>query len=359
MKRINFFVKSMYGGGAQRVIIVLAEEFIRLGYEINIIAMYDECDYPINDKISIIPIYINSEKLNIENNYVNLDSVYDRCKFNSNDVFIACSSSATLYEYALYFWEKCNATDKPKIIAALTNDPQNSPSSRSGQMKRDAMFEKVECVDGRFVFQTKEAMEYFSESIQKRGTIINNPITQNIPLPFSGIRKKAIVTAGRLNFQKNFPLLIKAFFNVLKKHKDFELHIYGKGEEENKLRELAKNDRRIIFKGFSTNLLDEIKDATCFVLPSNFEGVSNVMLESLCLGIPTICTDCPVYGARHFIDNGISGLIIPMEDPYAMTEAINRIIEDPEFGRFLSENATKVSERLNVEEICQQYIDLF
>ena len=72
---------------------------------------------------------------------------------------------------------------------------------------------------------------FFSKSIQKKGTVIGNPVdSSRIPQPFEGERKKVIVGAERLDKQKNFSLLISAFAEFSKIRPDFELIIYGEGK---------------------------------------------------------------------------------------------------------------------------------
>ena len=148
-------------------------------------------------------------------------------------------------------------------------------------------------------FQTADGIGYFPAAIAKKAVIIPNPIDASIPQRYEGERAKKIVTVGRLHSQKNQALLLEAFSDFRAARTDYTLHIYGEGELEEKLKayavELGLGDS-VVWHGFSARVKEEIADSRMFVLSSDFEGISNSMLEALAMGIPTISTDCPIGG---------------------------------------------------------------
>ena len=80
------------------------------------------------------------------------------------------------------------------------------------------------------------------------------------------------------------------------------------------------------------------------------------MLEALGLGLPTICTDCPVGGARETIRDGENGLLIPVGDVEALYRSMCRIADDPGFADRLSRNAVAIRQELSVERIAAQWL---
>ena len=91
------------------------------------------------------------------------------------------------------------------------------------------------------IFQTEMAKSFFSEHIQKKGVVLQNPVdATRIPEPYTGERKKVFAAVGRLEPQKNFPMLIKAFSEFHKEEKDYQLIIYGEGKERTNLEKLIK-----------------------------------------------------------------------------------------------------------------------
>ena len=135
-----------------------------------------------------------------------------------------------------------------------------------------------------------------------------------------------ILGIGRLAPQKNFSLLIKAFAQV-RQIRPSRLVIIGDGagEELLKLQALAVSlgltPAEIWFAGRQSNPLKFLAHAGLFVLSSNWEGMSNVLLEAMACGCPVVATDCPT-GVRELLEGGRSGVIVPLGDVDAMTQAI-------------------------------------
>ena len=212
------------------------------------------------------------------------------------------------------------------------------------------------------VFQTNDAKEYFSKRIQDKGTIIFNPINPELPERYTGIRRKAIVAVGRLAKQKNFSLLIDAYAEVAKIYPDYRLFIYGEGPErqqlEKKVQDLGLQDK-IIMPGFSRDIYNEMNNCTAYVSSSDYEGMSNSMLEALALGLPTICTDCPIGGAKTVIENGINGILTPVGEVQPLSDAMLKVIEDDNFRNMISNNAYQIRKKLDVCDVARQWSKLF
>ena len=136
---------------------------------------------------------------------------------------------------------------------------------------------------------------------------------------------------------------------------------YGKGEELEMLRVLSQNlgiEDAVHFPGHSTKIHEIMADSAMFVLSSNYEGLSNSMLEALAVGIPTICTDCPPGGAREFITDGVNGMLIPVGDTEALTEKLCLLADHPELCAKISAEAIKVRDRLDPQRILSQWEDV-
>ena len=100
--------------------------------------------------------------------------------------------------------------------------------------------------------------------------------------------------------------------------------------------------------------LDEMKKASMFVLSSNFEGMSNALIEAMCLGLPCISTK--VSGSTDLINDGANGLLIDLDDREQLFNAMKRIIEDEEFALSLGMEATKIYSQLNVDKISKEWV---
>lgn len=211
----------------------------------------------------------------------------------------------------------------------------------------------------RIIFQTPGARDYFPENIRKKGVVIPNPLTRNLP-DWKGIDscEKTVMTACRLNAQKNLPMLISAFAEFRKTHPEYTLKIYGDGELKEDMKQLARDKNvadSVLFPGYAKNIHEIMSCSGIFALTSDYEGLSNSMLEALAIGIPTVCTDCPPGGAKLYIEDGISGMLVPVGDTEALTEKLCRMADDPVLCEKMSENSRKIREELDVDKVLGQW----
>lgn len=233
---------------------------------------------------------------------------------------------------------------------------RNDPAHFSGKRLRDWSYRKSE----KLVLQTEDMKRCFSKDIQKKAVVIPNPVSDDMPEPYTGERKKRIVAVGRLQPQKNHKLLLEAFADFQKICHDYELHIFGVGELETMLIQRAEELHiadNVVFRGFSASVKEEIWDSAMFVLSSDYEGISNSMIEALAMGIPVISTDCPAGGSRMYIKNNENGILVPVGDKKALAEAMMKLARNPEFAKQLSVNAVKVKEQYALVKIADRFLE--
>ena len=248
---------------------------------------------------------------------------------------------------------------KYNYIFSLRNDPVlwEKDSKSIFKYLRNYYFDNAKYV----VFQTEEARAYFSASIQKKGVIIPNMIKEGLPMPYEGERVREVVTFCRLNSQKNIYMLLRAFKIFLEDHNDYVLKLYGRGEEEDRLKvyanELGISDK-VWFCGFNSNIHNDILRSMMYVNSSDYEGISNSMIEALAIGIPTICTDCPPGGAKMFIRSGENGILVPVGDYKAMAKAMATIADDSKLRQKFSQNSIEIRKELDLLSICKKWESL-
>lgn len=98
-------------------------------------------------------------------------------------------------------------------------------------------------------------------------------------------------------------MLLEAFALFNKKDNSYRLHIYGEGTEQEQLQRYVEKlglSQNVIFKGLELDIHKRMQEATMYVLSSDYEGISNSLLEAMSMGMPCISTDCPCGGSRHF-----------------------------------------------------------
>ena len=344
MKKVLFVIGTMANGGAERVISVLANRLNKKGYSVSIVTIIDNrVEYQLDDDIMHYSIELNGGRIqrNIER-IRKLKKIIREVNPDAIISFLAIVNMTTLI---------ANVGIGKQVIVSERNDPAKEPAHKISRVFRNLCYRFLGC-DG-FVFQTQDAMNYFGKKIKGKSVIIPNPIT-NLPEVYTGERRKNIVTIARLEPQKNIPLLLSSFAEIHKKYPEYVLEIYGRGYLQESLQEYAKElkiESSVIFHGFAKNVHESIVDAGMYVMSSNYEGISNGMLEALGMGLPVIATDCPIGGARMFINDGVNGLLIPTNNKEKMVSAILSLIEDECTAEKLGKKASAIREELNVEKI--------
>ena len=256
------------------------------------------------------------------------------------------------------------AKDLPnKIIISERGNPERLMKKRYGQKFIEKYYSRVNTA----VFQTIEAKNAYPTNIGENGVVISNPIKSDLPEPFMGERNKNIITFCRISLQKNLPVLIEAYALLHKEHPEYRLRIIGDAlnEEgiavqkaiEKQIQEL-KLEEAVDFLPFSSNVHEEILEDFMYVNSSDYEGISNAMLEAMAIGMPVVCTDCPIGGARATIQNEVNGMLVPVGDSEAMYQAMKKVIEDRLLKEKLSLNAVKVRKELSIENISRQWMEL-
>lgn len=348
--KIAFITSSLTGGGAERVVSVLANSLSEKdGMEVSIITIIeDKISYELSTKVNY---YANNstKKQKISRIIQRYDFLKNTLKAIDADIVISFCTQINIY--SIFAMKGLRG----KLIISERNDPNNDPIQRYVRKMRDYIYRYCEYA----VFQTPDAAAYFNRIIRGKTAVIMNPIKDNLPDRFEGVRDKRIVSVARLTDVKNHAMLIRAFYSVQSKYQEYKLEIFGEGPERNKLQDLINSlgmQDKISLLGFCANVHERIVSAGCFVLPSNYEGISNSMIEAMGLGLPVICTDCPIGGARMAIQNGVNGILIPVGDEKGLVNAILKILDDSNYRDKLSYEAVKIKEKLSSEQIVNQWI---
>ncbi|OGZ62602.1 MAG: hypothetical protein A2639_02565 [Candidatus Staskawiczbacteria bacterium RIFCSPHIGHO2_01_FULL_34_27] len=169
-----------------------------------------------------------------------------------------------------------------------------------------------------------------------------------------------VLAAGRLLNQKDFPTLLRAFAMVVKTM-SARLAILGEGKDRGKLEKLAEElgiSDKVVFLGFQINPFKYMKRATVFVLSSLHEGFGNVLVEAMACGTPVISTDCK-SGPSEIIDNGKSGILVPVGDYQSLSKAIIRVLSDASSRQHFSLEGVKRARYFSVEKNIKGYEDVF
>jgi len=170
-----------------------------------------------------------------------------------------------------------------------------------------------------------------------------------------------VMAMGRLQREKAYDVLLRAFSSVLKAFPQAQLAILGEGPLEAQLKEQAAElggDHAVAFPGFQKNPWPYVKHADLFVLASRFEGLPNALLEALALGTPIVATDCP-GGVREIQKSVAEIILVPPEDHVALAAGIIATLSKPKSERPSSRQVAESLSDFDLLNVVREYSQLF
>lgn len=349
--KLIFCIDSLNKGGAERVLSNIVNDFCK-DHNITIITTSStKSSYQIDRRIKIYSL--DEEKKHLLKNFVRVKNLYKYIKEIKPDAIITFMPPQSFRVLTI------KKLLKTKVIVSVRNDPKKEYSSFKNKIAMKLLYNKA---DG-FVFQTKEAQEYFSKKIQKKSVIIPNPVNDLFLVDtYNGNRKKEIVAVGRLEKQKNYFYLLNTFKELLNIRNDYILKIYGEGSLRNEIEEFIRKNKLekfIKLMGNKDDIKSEIYKSSVFVLPSLYEGMPNSLMEAMALGLPCISTDCPCGGPKFLIKDGYNGLLVKINDQKELLDAICKYIDDEQFAMKCGCNANKYMKKFssnNINSLWLNYI---
>lgn len=397
-KKVIMVMPVMKGGGAERVAALLLNEFHKNGYDCRFIitsmSSKDIINCDLNPQINVTSIKDIPGKTRL------IQKIRDKglrifssliCKVFEGLNFSVPATLAYLSFISEYsgeikalrkvFYENPDATVisflqpsipmtllalrglNNKVIVSERGNPERLIKKRYGYKFIDKYYRRADAV----VFQTQDAKKIYPPAIAEKGTVIFNPIKDNLPLPYTGEREKNITTFCRISSPKNLPMLIRAFYQFNKEYKNYRLKIIGDAlnDDDKKVLEQVKKcieelnlSEKIDMLPFSTDVHHIILKDAIYASSSDHEGMSNAMLEAMAIGMPVVCTDCPIGGARAVIKNGENGFLTEVGNSEGMYEAFKKIVENKALSDKLSKNAAKIREELSLENTAKKWMEL-
>jgi glycosyltransferase involved in cell wall biosynthesis len=235
-------------------------------------------------------------------------------------------------------------------VISERNDPKHDGRGAFMQWYCNRIYHQAKAI----VYQNEHEKSCFSKSLEKKGCIIPNPVSVAAVKTESS---DVIATAGRLIEQKNQKILVSAMAQVHKVYPDVKCRIYGEGALREALQtqidELGLQDI-VTLEGNVKDIHARLSQCGIFALTSNFEGLSNALIEAMQVGLACITTDYP--GARELITDGENGLVVPMNEADALAKSIIKLIENKDgCADTLAQQGQTFAARFNAETVLTQW----
>lgn len=350
MMNVGFLIPNMYRGGAERTMSILCNEFAARGYGVTLFLTENEdgIRFKLADKINVVDID-SSKKYYAFKMWDYIGRLKKEIKDRNIGILVSfivrTNISAIIASRQLGV----------PVIVSERNNPYIVPANSKLRVIRDFLY----CYANGVVFQTKYARDYFSNKITKNSRVIMNPMSEAIGSSVEFEHKdNIIISACRLEPQKNVPLLIEAFEMIANEIPHYKLHIYGEGSKRDSIETIIRQKNlgdRVFLMGQSGEIISKVANAKIFVLSSDFEGLSNALMEAMCVGTACIATDSPTYGNRDIISDGYNGFLVPVGDANALAAKIMELAKNDELLKLFSERAKRLAEETNYTKIVDDW----
>ncbi len=171
-------------------------------------------------------------------------------------------------------------------------------------------------------------------------------------------RKHVVLASGRLNFQKDFPALLRAWALLGERRQDWKLKIIGEGGDMPKLKTLAEElgiSDCVELPGYSSDVAGEMRNASIFAMTSLFEGFGLVIVEAMSCRLPVVSFDTK-YGPRDIIRDGVDGFLVENRDEEVFAETLYQLMMDEELREKMAANAEQRAMDFDVNVIAQKWM---
>ncbi|WP_340202377.1 glycosyltransferase family 4 protein [Ascidiimonas sp. W6] len=349
--KIDFVINSLVGGGAERVMVLLANYFSSKGHDISIITFNEPDDFELDPQVKRVKLHQGNIKNHTIRSILNLTKYYTKRKnrpqvmipFMTHGNFIGILVSK-LYGIKTVSSEHNNHLKKTDQIGAFT---------KKYLYRFTNVLTVLTAYDVPFYKKHKATVEVMPNPCTFKALDLRNPE-----------REKVIIAVGDLNryHHKGFDNLIPLIAPVLEKYPKWKLKMIGAGNEGLTMLQglTAKHgiSDQVIFTGFSDKVADIMKVSEIFILPSRFEGLPMVLLEAMSQGLACLAYDC-ITGPSDIIEDKISGLLVENQNPDKMAELLQKLIDNDSLRQELGSNAIKSLGRFRIEVIYQKYMHIF
>ncbi len=340
--KITFVTNGLCSGGSERVLSIIANGLYQRGYKIDIISLKQkDVFYKIEDGIRLL--YAGDES---RSDYLLKRIYWLHHYFQKEPPDLVIAFLNRVYCATIFSLIGLNIP----IITSERNDPRYFKYYVKLLIRIFLPF------SNHHVVQTQRIKSYFPRFIQKKTSIIVNPVNECVFEQKVVPKKKQIISVGRLQDQKNQKMMIDAFSRIANQYPDYSLVIYGEGPLRIKLQsqidKLHLHDR-IILPGRTKEIIEKLNESEIFCLSSNYEGMSNALIEALCLGLPIITTK--VSGTEELIQNGVNGFLIDLNDTVSMSKTLSYLMNNPVLQEVISKNNKDKSKLFLVENIIDQW----
>ena len=344
--KIVFVTATLTSGGSERVTSLVANQLAERGHQVEIVNL--------NKHIVFYPIH-QQVKLSFAEDEVG-SSIVSKILWLRKHVKVEKPDVVIPFMEAVYCVTLLALIGiRVPTISSERIDPRKSPFIRN-ILRRIFL-----PLTTHLVVQTQDIKAFYPKFIQKKTSIIYNPVSETVFNLQEEPKENTIISVGKLDGQKNQKLLINAFASIAEDFPDWKLVIYGEGRERDSLESLVSSFKsqvssRILLPGRCETVIEEMNKAKVFAFSSDFEGMSNAILEAVCVGLPVVTTN--VSGAAELVKDGEGGFVVPIRDGKALADALRTILLDEQLREKMARENKARAKEFKLDMIVDQWESL-
>jgi glycosyltransferase involved in cell wall biosynthesis len=348
-KKILFYINSLNRGGAERVFSVLANEFNKTGYKTVFVTSFKaSLEYTLDANVKRYSIEENEIKDGfLKKNIRRTKTLRKIIKSEKPDFVVSTSPEANFRLLFSTIGIKC------KKVITIISDCKHEYAGKVYAFLAKTLYRRANGI----ICQTNEEKIWFPKSIQKKCTIIYNPIDERF-FEFEQPKvRNGIVAVGRLVPLKRHIDIINAFNKIHDKVHD-DLIIYGDGPCKQELLQRINElglENRVCLAGKVDDVAVKIYDAKLFVHASEYEGLSNAIMEAMTLGLPCLLTDCDGGCARELLEDQKNGFLVKVGDVNDLAKKMSLILNNDDLINELSYKSKKKAEEFRGGRVFEQW----
>lgn len=358
---ITMIIRSLMGGGAERVMSTMANYWVASGVEVAIITSVPrETDaYTLDPRVVRIQLTPGV-------------SLTPRLGFPWSVRALRRQIRSLGHKLVISFMDRSNI---PVLLATRGMDLKVVVGERIDPRTQHYGLLKKACM--RLCYPWADAVTVLTENVKKEWAqrflpeekvhVIHNPVlppvlpadrpADNVP---DWLPAKFFCCVGRLHYQKGFDLLFRKLPELFARWPQYNLVILGEGENRAELEQMARElgiARKVFMPGFSKNPHAIMQRASLFVFPSRWEGFPNALVEAMALGLPVVSFDCP-SGPSCIVKHGHSGLLVPPEDVQGLAWSVDYMLSHPEAARRMGDNAREILQQCDPGKVMSMWEEL-
>jgi len=353
--KIALVISALGAGGAERVIITLANGWAARGRTVTLLTFEPPGTrpyYPLDARIMLRQLNVAGRGHRLRGIRLTVKRVLAlRSALRESEPEVVVAFLSKINIITLLATRGLNLS----VVISDHNNHKRQAASPIWRLLRHRLYGRAD----RLVAPSRGVLATMPTTASGRGYVIPN----SVDLPhFSSRREngRILVAVGRLDDQKGFDLLLPAFARVAGEHPGWRLVIWGEGSERARLE--ALRDRlglanRVDLPGLTERPGQWVEDATLFVLSSRYEGFGIVITEAMTAGVPVIVTDCP-WGPSEIVQHGVDGWLVPPEDVAALAEGLDLLMGDDALRARLAEVGRRSVQRFDRESVMAMWDDL-